>query len=77
MKTRKAELIVWTDGPNWPESTMEAGTIAWNQVQYIPTTLELIDLIKSRGIDQYEVVLIKKKDIEEFNKPYIYAYEED
>jgi hypothetical protein len=77
MKTRKAELVVWTDGPDWPHSLMEAGNFSWHQVQYIPTTLELIDLIKSRDLDQYEVVLIKKKDIEEFNKPYIYAYEED
>lgn len=76
MKTRKAELLGFDCGVNYPEDLTGSGNFTYNQVQYIPTILELIDLIKSREIDLYEVVLLKKEDEEEYNKNNITIYEQ-
>lgn len=74
MKTRIAELIGFNSGVNYPEDLTGAGNFQYDQTQHLPTTLELIDLIKSREIDQYDVVLLKKKEEQEYDKENIRLY---
>ena len=75
MKTRKAQLLGFNSGKDYPRDLTDSGNFNYNQTQYLPTTLHLIDLIKSRDIDLYDVVLLKKEDEQEYDKPNLSIYE--
>ena len=77
MKKRKAEIVAFNEGVNYPSDLTGSGNFSYWQTQYMPTFLQLIDLIKSREIDQYTVVLIKKDEEEEWNKPNVHIYDEE
>ena len=76
MKKRKATLLGFNSGVDYPWDLTGSGNFNYHQVQYLPTTLQLIDLIRSRDIDQYDVVLLKKEDELEYDKENLSIYEE-
>ena len=77
MKKRVAHLVGFNSGENYPWDLTGSGNFTYEQQQHLPTTLEIIDLIKSREIDQYDVVLVKKEEEQEYNKKNITIYYED